>query len=246
MKPNPDIRRRFIAAESDSLTIETIQEIDKGCNRLRLLKLKGTWRANQYNELVFEAVGHKGKPERFTFRGAWKVNRNQQVEYTFEDGRGIVVFNGYWDFPSRNRLVYILEGSSTSRFEFRVQLESANLRPKQGQIRFRIGIGLRSSRLTKPGRLLILYGEWKISRNLSLSFRMDYGNKTVRAIEFGAKVAFGRNDLSFAVLSESGKPLGITLTMTHKFLKSLNAKAFLRLKSCQKEQGLEAGFSLPF
>ena len=247
MKRNTNLRQRFIAAESDSLVIETIQtESESSRQRLRILKLKGTWRANDYNELCFEVTLRKGPPETYTFKGSWKLNNNQQIEYTSEDGRDTLTFKGYWDISSANRLVYIFEGSSTSRFEFKVQLESPIIYPKKGQIRYRIGIGIRQSRLTAPGQMLIFYGEWKFGRNLGLIFQMDYGQARVKAIEFGAEVAFSRNNIKFALKNELGEPLGITLTMTHKFLETLDAKAFIRLKSRQKEQAIEAGITIPF
>ena len=52
--------------------------------------------------------------------------------------------------------------------------------------------------------------------------------------------------LFFALKNEFGEPLGITLTMTHKFLTHLDVEAFIRLKSRQKEQVIEAGISIPF
>lgn len=239
--------KRFIAAESDSLILETIQTESKTQRQhLRLLKLKGTWRANDYNELVFEADLRKGQPQTYTFKGAWKLNRNQQIEYSRGDGADVLTFKGHWDISSGNRIVYFLEGSSTSRFEFRVQLESSSLYPKKGQIRYRIGIGGRKSRLTRSGQLLILYGEWKFDRNLGLTFQMDYGKGRVQAIEFGAEVSFGRNKVIFALKNGFGDPLGITLTMTHKFLKTIDAEAFIRLKSRQNDHGVEAGINIPF
>jgi len=255
MKPSDNIRRRFIAAESDSLVIETIQTVTKQglspkgtvpVSRLRVLRLKGTWRANDYNELCFEVTLRKGPPETYTFKGSWKLNNNQQIEYTFEDGRDTLTFQGYWKISSANRLVYILEGSSTSRFEFKVQLESSSIYPKQGSIRYRIGIGIRQSRLTAPGQMLILYGEWKFGRNLGLTFKMDYGQNRVKAIEFGAEATFGRNKVIFALKNELNEPLGLTLTMTHKFLETFDAEAFIRLRSRQKEQAIEAGITIPF
>ncbi len=247
IKPKNTLRQRFIAVESDTLVIETIQTESKTYRqRLRILKLKGTWRANEYNELVFEATGHKGLPEKFTFKGSWKANNNQQIEYTSEDGRDLLTFKGYWQFLSRKRLVYIIEGSSTSRFEFKVQLESPTLYPKKGEIRYRIGVGIRQSRLSTPGQILTLHGEWKFGRNLELTFRMNYGKGKVRSIGFGAEVTFGRNKVIFALKNEFGEPLGITLTMTRKFLKSYDAEAFIKLKFRQKEQAIEAGISIPF
>ncbi len=249
IKLKDTFRRRFIAAESDCLLIETIQTFSKTKRQsLRLVRVKGTWRANEHNELVFQAASRRGSaksPEKYTFKGAWKINKNQQIEYSCGEGPDTLTFKGHWDISSVNKLVYILEGSSTSRFEFKVQLESPTLYPKEGQIRYRLGIGTRKSRLS-GGQLLILYGEWKIGRNLSLSFRMDYGQGRVREIKFGAAVTFGRNEVEFSLKSESGQPLGITLTMTHRFLKLAGAKAFIRLKSLQNEQAAEAGISIPF
>jgi len=247
IKPKDTLRKRFIAVESDSLVIETIQT-DSLSNRqrLRILKLKGTWRANEQNELCFDVTLRKGPPETYTFKGFWKLSNNQQIEYSCGEGPDVLTFKGYWDISLANRLVYILEGSSTSRFEFNVQLESPVFYPKKGQIRYRIGIGVRKSRLTAPGQLLILYGEWKFGSNLGLIFQMDYGQGKVKALEFGAEVTFGRSKVIFALKNELGEPLGITLTITHKFLKAFDAEAFIRLKSRQDEYGVEAGITVPF
>ncbi|MDD5560641.1 MAG: hypothetical protein PHT50_00705 [Candidatus Omnitrophica bacterium] len=249
IKPRNSLRKRFIAVESDTLVIETIQTISRiHRQRLRVVKLKGAWRANEYNELVFEAAASRGrpKPDKYTFKGTWEVNKNQQIEYNCGEGPDVLTFKGHWNISSANKLVYALEGSSTSRFEFKVQLESPTLYPKKGEIRYRIGIGTRKSRLSGPGQIIILYGEWKFGRNLGLTFQMDYGQGRVRAIEFGAEVTFGRNKVIFALRNEFGQPLGITLTMTHKFLKAIDAEAFIRLKSRQKDQAIEAGISIPF
>jgi len=248
IKPRSTIRKRFILAESDTLALETIQTYRGDCptQELRLLKLKGTWRANSQNELVFEATGHKGPPEKFTFKGAWKLNNNQQIEYITEDSRDTLTFKGFWQMPSSNKLVYFLEGSSKSRFEFKAQLESASMHPKKGAIRYRIGIGTRKSRKTSPGQLLILYGEWKFGRNLGLTFNIDYGRGKVRGVGFGAEVTFTRNKVNLALNNESGKPLGVTLTLTRQLFKSLDAKAFLRLSKRRQEHSIEAGISIPF
>ena len=241
------IRRRFIAAESDSLVIETTQTESKTLRqRLRLLKLKGTWRANNQNELVFEASCRKGPPETYTFKGSWKINKNQQIVYNCGEGPDVLTFKGHWDISSANRLVYLLEGSSTSRFVFKVQLESPTLYPKQGRIRYRIGIGSRKSRLTGPGQLLTLYGEWKFGRNLGLTFQMDYGQGRVKSVVFGAEVTFTRSKVIFALKDEFGEPLGITLTITHKLFKAIDAEAFIRLKYRQNHYGAEAGITIPF
>jgi len=100
--------------------------------------------------------------------------------------------------------------------------------------------------LTVPGQVIILYGEWKFGRNLGITFQMDYGQGKVREIEFGAEVTFSRNKIIFALKNEFGQPLGLILTMTHKFLKLIDAEAFIGLKTRQKEQAIEAGITIPF
>ncbi|HNW40149.1 MAG TPA: hypothetical protein PKI44_06995, partial [Candidatus Omnitrophota bacterium] len=161
-------------------------------------------------------------------------------------GPDVLTFKGHWDISPANRLAYVLEGSSSSRFEFKVQLGSPVFVPKKGQIRYRLGVGIRQSRLTVPGQLIILYGEWRFGRNLGLTFQMDYGQGRVRKIEFTAEVNFGRNKVIFALKNTLNEPLGVRLTMTHKFLETLDAQAFIRLKSLQKEQAIEAGMTIPF
>jgi hypothetical protein len=120
-----------------------------------------------------------------------------------------------------------LEGSSASRFEFKAQIESPTLYPKNGQLRSRMDAG---------ALIITLYGEWKIGSNLGLSFQMDYGQGRVKAIEFGAVVSFGRNKVNFALKNELGQPLRVTLTMIHKFLKTIATEAFIRLKSLKKNK----------
>jgi hypothetical protein len=255
-------RSRFILAESDGLVLETIQTYSANPPRrgqppietkgiaskqeLRLLKLKGTWRANPYNELVFEASGRKGKPEKFTFKGAWKLNKNQHIEYKTENNRDTLTFKGHWKILSDKKLVYILEGSSKSKFEFKAQFESASMHPKKGAIRYRIGIGARRRSRISPHKLLILYGEWKFSRNLGLLFNIDYGYNRIQAISLGAVVTFSPNKIELALRNEFGKPIGITLTLTRKLFKSLNAKAYLRLTHRRQEKAIESGITIPF
>ncbi|MDD5156356.1 MAG: hypothetical protein PHF11_07760, partial [Candidatus Omnitrophica bacterium] len=101
LKLKDTLRKRFILAESDSLTIETIQTLSKTRRqRLRVLELKGTWRANNWNELCFDVALRKGPPQTYTFKGAWKLNKNQQIEYSCGDGPDVLIFKGYWDISS--------------------------------------------------------------------------------------------------------------------------------------------------
>ena len=246
------LRKRFIAVEGDLLVIETIQTLEGDTltgapTRLRILKLKGTWRANEENELCFDVALHKGATETYTFKGAWKINQNQQIEYSSGDGPDILTFKGFWDISSANRLVYALEGSSSSRFEFKVQLESPSFYPKEGQIRYRIGIGVRENRLTVPDQVIILYGEWKFSRTLGLVFEMEYLRGVIQALKFAAELDFTKNDqISFNLTVKEGEPLGFNVVFTHDFIKQHDAQAFVRLKKIREEYAVDLGIRKTF
>jgi hypothetical protein len=96
-RPKDTVTRRFIAVESDALVIETSQTDDLNNQHLRLFKLVGSWRANDNNKLCFDATLRKGPPETYTFKGAWKLNNNQQIKYAYGDGPDVLTFKGYWD-----------------------------------------------------------------------------------------------------------------------------------------------------
>jgi len=49
-----------------------------------------------------------------------------------------------------------------------------------------------------------------------------------------------------ALNNELGEPLGVTITMTRKFLEHLDAEAFIRLKLLRDRQGIEGGVTIPF
>jgi hypothetical protein len=214
--------------------------------RLRILKIRGTWYANEYNELCFEAAGTKGEREKYTFKGSWKINKNHEIEYLSEDGRDTLSFKGSWRVLSASRLVYAFEGSSTSRFEFRACIESLAIYPRRGKLCYRVGIGVLKSRRTLPGNLLTFFGEWKFSRNLGLSFEVGYGKGRVTKVEFGATATFAGSKVILTLRDEFGKPLGLTLTLTHKLFKTIDAEAFVRLKSIREERSVEAGITIPF
>jgi len=156
-----------------------------------------------------------------------------------------LVFQGRWSLDSSNVLTYIFEHSAKSRFDFRAQLESPNLYPKEGVIKYRLGIGLK--KLARADKIIYLYGEWKFSRKLGLSFQMDYGEGKINQMRFTADVHLTKkNEFTFSLLNKMNEPLGINIIFTHKFMKQLDADAFLRIKRLQDELGVETGVRIPF
>ena len=255
------LRGRLIAAEADSFVFEMRSAVRDNKREpevigtsIYLLKLEGKWQADENNQLTF--LAKKGTaPNALTLQGSWQVNKNQQIFYTYETRRlkkgsrvtQTVAFEGFWEINSKNRLTYKFLRGSDSRFDFRAQLESPDLYPREGVIKYRLGAGIRET--VRPRvRIVSLYGAWKFNRQLGLSFEMEYAKGKFRSLEFSAEAAATASDkITFSLRTAAGEPLGLSVTFTRKFLRQHNAEAFLRLKAAlSKEYGVEAGVMVPF
>lgn len=252
------IRGNIISVEKDCLLFEVKSYDKQGLLHARILKLSGIWQADRHNQLSF-AVKKKHEPDMLTLEGAWQVNQNQKITYSYDKIdlkrktkiNSTLIFEGFWEINEANRLTYILSRTPESKFDFRAQLESPNLYPKEGVIKYRLGIGLKglSPKGTVPQpRIISLYGTWRFNRRLSLLFEMDYGRGHLQSMEFTTEISCTQKDkFTFTLRSKKKEPLRINITFTRRFLKRLDAKALLRVKRILgKESALEAGVELPF
>ncbi len=262
LKGNPLVLKgEIISTDRDTLVFEVISHRRKQglspkgtvpeTSHIQLLKLSGFWQADEYNRLCF-TVKKKASPDILTLKGIWQLNQNQQIVYTYEKTDLItktkvsntLTFEGFWQISETNKLTYILKHSPDSKFDFRAQIETPNIYPQEGAIKYRLGAGVRQA---KKEKVISLYGAWKFNRKLGLIFRMDYGNGRICEIEFAADVSFDkRNEITFCLKNKIGEPLGLSVTFTHKFLKTLDAEAFLRLKDSYEESRIDAGMRIPF
>jgi hypothetical protein len=240
------IRGKMIAADGSSLAYEVKSLNRQGLLHVQILKLSGIWLADGDNRLSF--VVKKRSPDIVALQGAWQIDNNQQISYTYEredlatkrKTSQTVLFQGFWQITRANKLTYILEGGTDSKFEFRGQIETPTIYPQRGAIKYRLGMGLRQD------KRVTLYGTWKLSRALGLDFLMRYGAGKVRAIEFTAEISFARrNACVFRLKGDDGKFLGADIVFTHDFLKASDSRAFVRLKA-QREAGIEAGVEVVF
>jgi hypothetical protein len=249
------LKGEIISTDRDALVFKIASYDKNGQAHIQILTLSGSWQADAYNRLSF-TIKKSPSPDTLTLGGAWQVNQNQQIVYTYKK-TGLktktkslreLKFEGFWNIDSANKLVYILEHSAESRFDFRAQLESPNLYPKEGVIKYRIGIGLKG--LPPKGavpKIIALYGAWKFSRKFGLNFEMDYGRGKINSIEFGANVNLSKKDaVVFSLTDKRGEPLGVNVNFSHRFLKKLDAEALIRLKKFGKEGMAEGSLRIPF
>jgi len=247
------LKGNIISVQADTLAF-AVQTLDRGgLLHLQILKLSGVWQADVYNRLSF-SVERKTFPDVITLKNAWQINENQKIIYTYEKinlktrvrSSEVLTFEGFWQIDSAKRITYILQRSLNSFFSFRVQLETPNVYPKKGAIKYRIGIGLSKNKLYQD-KIISLYGTWKFNRKLGLVFEIDYGGANFEAIEFGADIDFSKKDkVIFSLVSRERQPLGISVSFSHRFLEKFDAETFLHLKSLKDESAIEAGVKIPF
>jgi len=240
------IHGKMVAADGSSLAYE-VKTIDRqGLLHVQILKLSVTWLADEDNRLSL--VVKKRSPDIITLAGSWRIHDNQQIAYTYErqdlqtrrKASHTVLFQGFWRISGANKLTYILEGGTDSKFEFRGQIETPTIYPQRGAIKYRLGMGLRQD------RLITLYGTWKISRTWGLNFLMQYGAGKVKGIEFAAQLSCDhRNAFVFRLKGEDGEFLGADVVFTHDFLKASDVQAFVRLKA-RRQAAIEAGMKVVF
>ena len=244
---------RIIAANDGALIFESRSIDIRGNTHNRLLKLAGTWGSDDANRIIF-SVTKKDRPDILTLSGTWSVNDNQQITYTAEEHDlarrdktiSIVEFAGYWQVSASNRISYVLRKGSASRFDLRAHLETPNIYPQAGVIKYRLGAGARQAKNSHP-IIVSLYGQWKIGRKLAPVFEMEYEKGRVRSLEFGCRVDVSKKDrIEAALTCARGEDLGGRLIFTRRFLAKLDADLFVRLKKTAREQSADVGVTVPF
>lgn len=248
------LKGKIISTDRDTLAFEIKSSDRHGLAQVYLLRLNGSWQADEHNQIRF-VINKKAAPDIITLEGAWQVNQNQQIVYNYEKidlktktrTFHSLEFDGFWQINSANKLAYIFLHSLKSGFEFRAQIESPNVYPQEGLIKYRLGAGVKKSRAYQ-GKVIPFYGAWKFSRRLGLRFQMDYGRDRLKLLEFGADVHLTRrNRIEFSLTGRRKEPLGINVIFTHRFLNKLDAEAFVRLKgSFKKGTAAETGMRIPF
>ncbi len=241
------LRGRICRPEGNVFTFWLRSRKFKDTSEVSFIKLAGIWRADKNNRLTFEVTERQARGT-LTLRGIWDIGKNNQIIYRYQQlktkDKHELIFRGSWDISDKNKVGYLIEKSRGSRFDFRAYLQTPNLYPAKGLIKYRISVGLASK---WEERVLVLAGEWKISRAGGLEFELDYKDGRVQRIRFGAVVNLpGRDRIVFSLTNREGRPLGITVTFTKRSLSQKDWEYFIRARRQGKELYLGGGFKLRF
>ncbi|HXV19190.1 MAG TPA: hypothetical protein VD883_03845, partial [Candidatus Omnitrophota bacterium] len=197
----------------------------------------------------FEAEKKGGRTDALTFTGTWKVGPGHEILYTYDTTNlrtkkktsRTLVFSGFWDISKDRRLVYRLSGGTDSAFSFRGAFQTKSILAKAGEIRYQAGVEAGGKHKLQT---IALFGKWKLSRSLALSYEIKYADGRKRAIRFGAEHALGRGrDIAVELVSSGGRPLGIEVIFTKDFF-GKDGQAFIRLRRSAEESGAEAGLRI--
>ena len=234
----------IIDTANNSLVFALTTTTKENTPSIYILKLKGAWQADKNNRITFRVQKEKGSHDILTFRGAWKINKQHQIIYQYEKAQLIrkrkkihtLIFQGYWNIKEKARIYYVIDQKSNSVFAFKTSLGIF----KDKYIKYELGIGV--ARKPEPiKRVLILFGKWKIKKNVGLIFEVEYANKKIHAIVFGAEAKLTAKDsISFKLKNEKNKKIGVQLQLSRKILKG-DGLSFLRFLKSKGESTIMIG-----
>lgn len=245
------LKASLIAAEPDALVAAVTLKEKDGRLITQTAKLSGTWHLNEKNQIVFDIERQFGKKDILTFKSAWHVGKFHEIIYAYENKSlktkttelQTLTFKGVWDITEKNRLTYLLEGDTESAFVIRGTFQTKSILAKEGEIRYQFGIEAEGKQRLET---ITLFGKWKLSRALELSFEMEYEKGRRRTMAFGAEYRLNdRTEIEAQLKSRQGEPLGLELVLSRSFLQN-EGGAFLRLRKTLQESSLEAGIKIPW
>ena len=245
------LKGTIVKVDGHALSFAVRRHEDTTSQTVQRLKLIGRWQADARNRLTFLIAKADGSDDRLTFQGGWHVGPHHEVLYRYRQ-RGpagspraeqTLVFEGAWDITQANRLIYRLSGSADSAFEFSANLQSPSLFAREGRLTYQVGVRL--ARGITHRQRVTLFGTWKLSRDLSVSFEVPYADGRVQAIRFGGTVSLTSHDRIAVVLhTRQGVQMGLTVLFTRELVPDVNL--FLRVQKDAEERSAIGGLQVQF
>jgi len=189
---------------------------------------------------MFNVEKEAGATDRITLQGAWEINEQNELIYTYEKSASgkkekitkTITFKGYWDIAGKHRIIYVLNKEIGSEFDFKVSVG----KPAARGLEYELGVGAAPSKKT-----ITLFGEWKVNKNLGLLFEMPYAEGKIQSIVLGGWGKFNKDyRLDLRLQTKAGEDLGIDVKLSRRILEG-QGEAFIRALRSQKEVSIVAG-----
>ena len=225
------------AVEPDALVLSVTERENDKRTVTRMMRVSGKWRVGIGNTLEFVLNKDESKKGVVSFGADWRVSKANEIEVTLGPDRASL--KGVWDVADRNSLVYQIRRGLGEELRFRGAFQTRSIHAKKGEIRYQLGAeGSRK----KTTQTVALFGKWILSRDLGLSFEIEYANGKRRAILFGGDCRMDvDNTIRVDLVARKDKPLGVELVLTKELT---DGSVFMRLSRSLNDSLAEAGLSL--
>lgn len=222
---------------ANELSFEVTNRTDPDKIKTETVALSGVWKADENNKLIFKVKKESGRHDVLTFNNTWVIDEKNRIIYNYEKAslvfkkkeKSQLVFKGTWDITKENRLYYELSESSDSGFDFKVGTSIL----EKNQIKGKIMVGANENDFA-------ITGLWKVSKELGLTFEVNYDDNQFKPIIFGGDIQLNDND---KLSIKFGNGVDVKLTQD-----ILNGKAdfFTAVHSGPDEDKAEWGFGIKF
>ncbi len=234
------VESELIDAKDNMLSFALTTKDSENNAHIYIVKLGGRWQADEYNRFTFNVQKETGISDKITLTGAWEVNKQNEIIYTYEKSTAgkkekitkAVTLKGYWDIAGKHRIKYVLNKEIESEFDFKVSVGKSEGRG----LEYEIGVGASPSKKT-----ITLFGSWKVNKKSGLLFEMPCAEGKINSVIFGAWGKLDKNlNLEIRLENKIGEDLGIDVKLSRRILEG-QGEAFIRALRSQKEVSIVAG-----
>lgn len=229
-------RGRVFSAGPAELTASVEQAQRDQNPSLRTVTLGGKWSFDAANRLVFAVSRKDRKKDALVFRGSWRTGRGNEIIYRRVGSLDGFTLSGQWRLENRG-LAYVLETGDVLRV--RGEFGTGSIRAKAGEFRYRLGAEARRGRRLRE---LVLFGSWKIGRDLGVEFEAECERGRKPVFRFGAVYEWAAGRVRASLVAPDGKRLGVEVSFERP-LRGANGAAFVRLRHSAEEALAETGLS---
>lgn len=141
-----------------------------------IMRLHGSWQVDSNNRLTFGVKKQRDKIDNLTLFNAWKINKNNEIAYSYGRDSKIITLKGSWRIKDRQRLSYALDKGINSGFDFRTSLGRVVMKAKKPYIRFDIAIDI--SKKKRIRRKIVFTCKRRIGKGRDITLEVSPGKRS--------------------------------------------------------------------
>lgn len=204
------------------------------------LKFAGRWKADAYNNLIFE-IQRDNTFDEISFGNNWQVTKENNIlllykrRFLKKEIISSLVLQGRWKMGA-NALKFIIENVDDGSLKFDLALTNNAIILNKEKID--LTIGLRKDSI----KSISLYGKYEYFKDRFEFVVTSGADSLILTFRLNKRLSDDK-ELIFELISEKNKPLGLQITFSKKL--TAGGNLFIRAKSAE-DRRIEAGLYLPF